>query len=633
MARRLMAGHRSLEPAVVVRIHPGQWTCPAVRLLIMLSALAPAGAVGRATAQLRSAGSDTAAVVAASGDVRARARAAQARFERAREEHIPLTLTPGGGPCDEVVGRFCTWYGTSEWIPTPEPESVRSLRRELLEELDSLQRLAPAEGWILGQRVWYRGEGQEWSAAFEAARACGAVERWWCAALQGLALHELGRVSDAEEAFEQALAEMEPERAVRWKVPTHAIDDAARSWLRALERQGPAELAHGLERLWLLSDPLFLVEGNDRRTAHYARWTVATLKDGARNPFRLRWGRDLEELTVRHGWEIGWQRSRGRRLGDPFEVTGQRHPEAREYMPSGRTLRHPELAEASTFVAEGARPQSLHAPLYAPVVLPIEGQLALFPRRGRVAVVATAFLPEDTSFHAGHDHPRPWMEPGDQGGFPDQIGLFVVSLDGGPTGEHRRRGASDGALLVEVAPGPYVVSAESWSPSRRLAGRARFGITAPDAPPDVVTLSDLLLLRGAQGTPASLEEALEAVLPRAEALAGEPLALAWEVSGLGLRTERLGFSVSVRRLDRNPLRRLGERLGLAERSRRLALSWAEAGPERPGPHFRHLDLELEGLRPGRYEIALSLTTEGRTDAVARTAFRVLEPEARARPAR
>ena len=30
MARRLMAGHRSLEPAVVVRIHPGQFLSPSL---------------------------------------------------------------------------------------------------------------------------------------------------------------------------------------------------------------------------------------------------------------------------------------------------------------------------------------------------------------------------------------------------------------------------------------------------------------------------------------------------------------------------------------------------------------------------------------------------------------------------
>jgi hypothetical protein len=584
-----------------------------------------AGEADCAIAQVGAAGGDTAVIVAEPGDVRGRARAAQARFEGARERYFPLAFAPGGRSCDEVVGRLCVWYGEGEWIPVPEPDGARALRRELLAELDSLQQLAPGDGWILGQRVWYRGEGGEWAAALAAARTCGPVEPWWCSALEGLALHGLGRVPEAEAAFERALALMDPEQAVRWRVPDYVLDDDARSWLRALEREGVAELERGLERLWLLADPLYLVEGNDRLTAHYARWTVATLREGARSPFRLRWGSDLEELVVRHGWEIGWERSWGRQLGSPFEVTGHKHPDAREYMPSGRALALPAATGSHAFIADGRVPRSLHAPSYAPVLLPMEGQVAFFPRGERVAVVGTAFLPEDTSFHANHDHPRPWMEPGDQEGLADRVGLFVMPLDGGAAIERRAFGSTEGALLVEVARGAYVVSVESWSPARRRAGRMRFGVEHRRAPPEVATLSDLLLLHGQRGTPASLEAALPAALPRAEARAKEPLAVAWEVSGLGLRPERLGFTISVKRLDRSVFRRLWELLGLRARTPALALSWEEPGPAHPVHHFRHVDLDLGDLEPGRYEITLSLATVGRTEAVTRRTLRIVAP--------
>jgi hypothetical protein len=547
-----------------------------------------------AGAQVGIAGTDTAAVVADAGDVLGSARAAQAAFERMRERHLPFTFASAGGTCDEVVGRLCTWYGEGEWRPTPDPEEVRELRAGLLTELDSLQRLSPREGWIVGQRVWYRAEGDDWEGALVAARAC-AADAWWCAALEGFALHGLERFAEAEVAFRRAIEGLEaiaPERARTWRVAERVVDSDARRALRDLERAGPEALAHGLERLWRFADPLYLVAGNDRLTVHYARWTVATLKDGARNPFRLRWGRDLEELTVRHGWEIGWERSPSAALGGPFTITGHKHPEAREYMPSGEALTDPASVSADRFVADRARPRSLYAPPYAPVIMPMEGQLRLFPRVDGVVLVATAFLPEDTSFHAGHDHERPWMEPGGQAGLSDRVGLFAVPVAGGRAHEEIRTGPVAGTLALELAPGGYVVSVESWSPDRRMAGRLRRGITLNAVPPDVAALSDILLLEGDRAAPASLHEALPAALQRTEVRSGEALAIAWEVAGLGFRPEILELEVSVDRTDTSILRRLGALIGLADRPASLALSWEEPGPDHPAPLFRHLDLDL-----------------------------------------
>jgi hypothetical protein len=573
------------------------------------------------------AGTDTSAVDADPGDVLGSARAAQAGFERMRERHLPFTFASAGGTCDEVVGRLCTWYGEGEWRPIPDPEEVRELRAELLSELDSLQRLSPGEGWIVGQRVWYRAEGGDWAGALTAANGCGA-EPWWCSALQGFALHGLERFAEAEVAFGRALEGLEvidPERARTWRGAERVVDSDARRELRDLERAGSDALAHGLERLWRFADPLYLVAGNDRLTAHYARWTVATLKDGARNPFRLRWGRDLEELTVRHGWEMGWERSPSNALGGPFTITGHKHPEAREYMPSGEALADPTATGADPFVADRARPRSLYAPPYAPVIMPMEGQLRLFPRVDAVLLVATAFLPEDTSFHADHDHERPWMEPGDQAGLADRIGLFAVPAGSGATLGEVRTGSAAGALAVELAPGDYVVSVESWSPERRLSGRLRRGIVLSAVPPDVAALSDILLLEGDRPAPGSLREALPAALQGAQLHPGEPLAIAWEVAGLGFGPEILELEVSVDRTDRNIVRRFGELIGLAARPASLALSWEEPGPDRPGPLFRHLDLDLPPLDPGHYEITLILRTQGRSDAVTRQPFEVVEP--------
>ncbi|MEX2048389.1 MAG: hypothetical protein WEB90_02305 [Gemmatimonadota bacterium] len=609
---------------MVVRIHPGQW-CPSV--LVGALALLASPAWG-AAAQVSVTGADTTAVAADASDALGQARAAQARYERARERTFPFTFASGGGPCDEVVGRLCTWFGEGEWIPEPEPAEARRLREGLLAELDSLQTLVPGDAWILGQRVWHRAEGGAWEDALATARVCGAAAPWWCSALEGLALHGLGRSAASERAFEHAVRALDgvaPERARDWRVPERAVDDEAGAWLRALEREGPDALALGLERLWALADPLYLVDGNDRLSEHYARWTVATLKDGARNPFRLRWGRDLEELTVRHGWEIGWERTASTQLGGSFGVIGHRHAEGREYMPSGETLVEPAAARVESFLADRRSPRSLHTPRYAPILLPMESQFAVFPRADRMVLVATAALPEDTSFHALHEHARPWMEPGEQATQPDVRGLFALDVESGRRFERRAEGSTEGALMLEIPVGPYWISVESWSPAQMRAGRARLGLERVPAPPDVAVLSDPLLLQGGQGVPQSLAEALPSVLPTVEVEPRQRVAIAWEVSGLGFRPETFRFTLSVERTDRGLFRRLGEWVGVARRPPSLGLSWEEPGPDRPTHQFHALELDLPDLDPGRYEITLVLATPGRSDVSTRRTFTVVPP--------
>jgi hypothetical protein len=585
-----------------------------------LVALGPAPAAGQVAAE----GMDTTAIRVDSSDVASVARAAQAQFERRRMNHLPVTLSAGGGDCDEHLGRFCTWYGEGEWYPQPEAEEIVALRTELLATLDSLQSLLPGDGWLLGQRVWYRAEGGDWIAARRAAQACGDVEPWWCAALEGFALHGLGRFVESERVFERALVLMDVDRAAEWRAPRRAVDADTRDHLDDIARVAPGDsVRHALDWLWTLADPLWMVAGNDRLTAHYARWTVSTLRERARNPFHIRWGQDLEELTVRHGWELGWERSPDwTRRSMLDHIIGHKHPQGRDFMPPGEVLKAPESAIAEDLVAGRRTPRSLYAPEYAPVFLPMDAQIAVFPRGAETVVVSAFYLPDDTTWHARHDHGVPWTEPGDQGGMPDRIGLFVVASSGDPPRGTTALGRAEGTLALTVPTGPLVVSAEAWSPERRRAGRLRVGVPARAAPEDVATLSDILLLAPMADEPITLEAALDAALPRARILPGQTFAVGWEVAGLGFRAEGLEFEVSVERAGRGVLRRLGEALRLADRPQPLALSWEEPGPLEPGPRFHYLELDLPRLDPGDYRIRLVLRSTGRSEAVSVRHFEV-----------
>ena len=634
-------GSRTLAPAVVVRIHPGQSfdpSCASIsaqlihyrplervigRSLALLLALLLVPTIG--DAQVVSGVPDTVTLAPDSSDLRGRARSAQAQFERRRLQHLPITSVSFTDACDERIGRFCSWYDEGDWYPQPEPPEVEELRRALLTVLDSVQRHLPGDGWVLGQRVWYHSEAGRWEEALRVGQACGAVEPWWCAALRGFALHGLQRYLEAETAFERSLLLMDAERAQEWRIPRRVVDRDSRRILDELKRAPSDSVDAVLDRLWMLSDPLYLVEGNDRKTEHYARWTVSTLRERARNPFHVRWGNDLEQLTVRFGWEIAWQRSLDRRsilTGD--NVIGRKHPERRDYMPSGAALAFPGRATHEDLLADKRRPRSLYAPAYAPQLLPMEGQLAVFPRGDRMIVVGTHFLPEDTTLHAGHRHDVPWLEAGEQEDMRDRGGLFLVSVEGTPLRSNRSLGSTDGVLSLEAPVGSYVVATEAWSPSRRRAGRYREGIEYRRVPEDIAALSDLLMLRPTPDPPGLLEAAIPLALLRTEVRRGQTFAIGWEVSGLGFRPETLAFEVTVNRVDRSLFRRIGEFLRVSGGPQKVSLAWEEPGPDRPSPLFRYLDLNLDRLDPGAYEVQITLRTAGRSEVVSGRRFTVRE---------
>ncbi|HEU0012547.1 MAG TPA: hypothetical protein VFQ45_02650, partial [Longimicrobium sp.] len=168
-------------------------------LVLTVSAQAQTGASARA---IRPQAVDSAEVVA-------RARSAQAAFERARFRLLPRALSSPRGPCDERIGRYCFWFesGDKDWRPPAEPATVRPHLERLLGVLDRAAARVPGDGWVAGQRVRYLLYARHPDRALAAARECRA-ERWWCAALLGFALHENERFSEAEAAFAEALAGM-----------------------------------------------------------------------------------------------------------------------------------------------------------------------------------------------------------------------------------------------------------------------------------------------------------------------------------------------------------------------------------------------------------------------------------------
>lgn len=570
----------------------------------------------------------------------AAARSAQLRFERDRVNHLPQDRSGfSGSSCDERVGRMCLWLeGRSDWWwPEREPPPLVAARDRLIEELARAAADAPGDPWVLGQRVVYLGEAGRWREAREVARRCGVAVAGWCDALRGMALHMLGEYAAAEAAFSGALDAMDPSESARWREVRDLLDGAGReAESRARERHD----SWAESRFWALSDPLFLVPGSDRYTEHMARRTWNRTREEARNAYGMSWGDDLDELVVRYGWEVGWERS------DPLSTTigarptgvGHQDPRSQGFVAPAAVW---DGAAESTRPAwnPGSRlaPRTGYAPAYAPTFLDLDTELAVLPRGdSAVLVVALPGMPDDTSFHAAHDHPPP--PPARDFGSGEQRGLFAVSLEP-PAGESARSGmvldslfarravtapGLAGALRLTVPAGPHIVSVEVWDAEQRRAARLRRGVSVPKRPPDLLTLSDLLPARAEGPAIDSLDALLPDLLAAVRYAPGDTIRVGWEVYGLGwTANEPLDYTLSLREESGGFFRGLGRTLGIVGDARRIHLEWSEVGPAAPGPRFRVVDLVVPpDFEEGDYRLTLELRTAGRNTAVSEREVRV-----------
>ena len=293
-------------------------------------------------------------------DLLAQAKDVQARYERYREQRTPPGLASLTNRCDEMVGRYCFRFpdhiAVDDWHAPEPPVELELARTRLLGDLANIAGKMPGDLWILGQRVYYlTGMGAGANAA-NLARRCGGRTHWWCTALEAYVHHEQGRWTTADEVFAQALEQMPPDTAAQWRAPEYLL--AGSAW-DAYEKATDKKVLE--DRLWTLSDPLYLVEGNDRKTEQYARQVLVRMGAEAVNGMGLDWEDDSEEITLRWGEPEGWSRERDA----PNETTGDTlmdsrrmvsHRRGQEFLPPGEALEAPsQMAPGEWTIGKRAR--------------------------------------------------------------------------------------------------------------------------------------------------------------------------------------------------------------------------------------------------------------------------------------
>ncbi len=569
----------------------------------------------------------------------------QRDFEAFRASRIPLSPLPGPGRCDQSIGRICIWFGgeDEEDFP-PEPPETTMARTELVRTLSGIAAQVH-DPWVTGELVRYLLEEGQPSDAEQLARDCRLTERWWCDALLGYVLQIRGSFVDAETAFRTAIDSMPAEERERWTTPGYLL---TKKGDEVFADSAPAARARLWSLFWRLSDPLYLVPGNDRLTEHYARLVEATLDRSAASPQAMEWGDDIDEALIRYGRMIGWSRSRTRPVGmrggrldmsDTREVIGHHASGSRGYLFPEEFLKAPAEVPPESWITAPREAHTWYAPPYAPDLTELETQVGRF-RRGEEMLVVGAYQPAEPEpaaqesakprFEFGRGRParynpfeqrrRERQEAPDTASpkpveieGPVEVGLYLVPETGGEALD-TLGDAPEGVFTLEVPQGRYVSSMELYEPGAKRAWRARQGLVQTPLTPGLVAVSDLMILKQGASLPASLDEAIPDVRPGVRIRRGERFVVVWEVYGLRIQ-ERVGVTLGFTKGRPGFLQRVGRFLGILKPEQPVDVTFRDTGPSAVQTAFRAVEVQLPKLDPGDYTLHLRLDLAGREPVV------------------
>ena len=549
----------------------------------------------------------------------------QKKFERFREQRLPPEWSGFGGRCDALVGRMCLRHGDGEAPPVaPEPIEVEMARMDMLRTLGRIGSRIPRDRWVLGQRVYYLREQGELLRAEALTERCHPDDEWWCLALKGYLLQSTGESVEAESVYRDAISRMPQAEQQRWLALDYLLEDEARELFEDAE---PADQAALRERLWVLADPLYLVEGNDREAEQYARRTLIRIREAAENAYDLPWEGDLEELVARYGGEVGWERGRPVRppsglLRDNRFIIGRHRPHGREFLPAGVFLEDPAGIPLRAWEIEDRAPWTGYAAWYAPIITTMDAQVARF-RRGDSLLVVAGYQPPPPPDEAARPTVRE-IAPGDNPFAAFDVapppmnaasgvvesGVFVLTTEGERLVD-QRGSAREGVVTARVANGDYVFGLEVLDEADDRAWRVRSGVRQADLPFGLAGVSDVVLMDAGGDLPESLDEALARVLRSTRVRSEETFVAAWEVYGLQTGESAI-IGITMQDADPGLLERARRFLRLTTPEAPVEMSWQEAGPDQLGTVFRAIALTLPEVEPGEYDLILTVQLAGRS---------------------
>ena len=530
-----------------------------------------------------------------SAEISDHAKGLQASFESRRRRMLPRFYI---GTVDQnhclIVGRFCEWHPNLKDYTIPdEGRDIIRARKELLRDLDRAQALIPGDDWIMGQRIRYMLEAHDTSTV-ATARSCRA-SKWWCDALLGLALHVRGDFLAADSAYSHALDEMPSALRCHWMNLSPLLDDDIRG---TYHKMSCAQREAADQRIWWVSDPLFMTPGNERRTEHYSRVLHTMLEQNSVNTYGSTWGGDLAELILRFGWAEKWTQEPSHSMYPDAKpsITGhEREPGYHFFL----TQRPPDtLAQIADSIFDIFQfpPREQYSPAYTNGFVKLDAQVARFRRGDSTKVVAAFDVSTDTIF-GSHKFAAAVIAMGDPETTPS-----MTEVDSSP---------SRNVLTVTTPWREQLVGVELLAKDSTAAARWRAGFNEIPLDSGKISVSDLLLVDGAPSLPSSLDEAITRAHGGTKFKRNVQVGLFWELYGSTPADSALPVTLTITPVDESLLHRAFRVLRIAPKAMPLNIRWQEngaAGVMSP----RSVLLDLSAVPPGKYAVKLEVGNSGGT---------------------
>ncbi len=564
-----------------------------------------------------------------------------------RKSMCPVWFQNGGTRADEATG-------IDNSLGEKPRQKIRRLRARVLQLLDSAASLAPADLWVLGQRIrLYVDQGEFARAAAIAAGECresGVA----CALLEGYALASAGNWKAAAGAFDFASRGMSRVERCAYLDISLLLDPGTRERHGKLSCPASEEI---VARFWWLADPLFAQPGNERLYVHLYRQTMVTLRSLLLVDEHIDWrpafgGLAATEMMLRYGMPSvsyfnrqeheahnGWLGFRDRAANSSREYFRPRYHTTPPYdvASARRPLELHDVADlAAGWDADRKAVDERWWPFEhfarAGPLAPLDVQAAAFRReRAPLLVVATDPRSRQLTDSALEGYTAALFAARGPGETPHQSSTPAVMRETGTL-----------PMSLEARPGAHVVSAEVVDLERddAPAARARFSVTLP-AGLDALALGELALsdpaLFAAPATddslPRALSDAMDRMLPTTTlrtqrvgvfvemygAAQGDPVELTLTV----VSQERAGL-----------LRRLGNRLGItAEAGQSSVVRWRDHQPgtassaERVGDALvqsRAIVLNFGALAAGKYQLIVGAARPGEPVVISSREFTLVK---------
>lgn len=534
---------------------------------------------------------------------------AEIDYERAARRLAPLSYPDRARRCDEYVGRFCLYYDTGRDPLPPEPTEIARVRERALDRLRNafeINRARKATAFPLVRLLLEHKRPREAHEVVQAYRAA-TDDTVSGELLAVLTAHATADIRGAERAIAGLLASVDSAEAQRLRDISFLLTPRERKRYRELAADQRRRYE---DRFWRYADALYLTEGNETRTEHFARHTETKLLETV--PFvqgGSDYGKDIAQLTIRFGTPKARTRLDVNRPGTyDLQIVEHWDPEQMIYAaPSLDSVLTVRAGPGAAWPMDTVRSISGHAPSTIRRMLPLHHQPSVFPDAGGgFTFRVDGLLLQDSASR------RPTRL---------RRGLFLLddtlALVARVDDELSVSGDTLPFTLELPLPREAVLySAEVLEPDRGLAGRARFRLDRPVADRGLL-LSDVVIADAFPPghLPASRHDST--LVPKRSLLvsAGNPFGIYAEVS-LGTEApDSVVVDLELIALDGGPAlvraaRWIGERLGLSDRPVPRKLTWAAEIPTAT-PTPVAVTVESANLKPGRYVVELSVTSRER----------------------